>query len=123
MEPFTIKENLLALILHASRTAYPLEFGALLRGKENQITEALLLPGTIQGKKHVLYQLNMLPIDSKVVGSVHSHPGPSNRPSQADLQFFKKTGRIHLIIKQPARSIEDVAAYDKNGGPLALIAQ
>jgi len=35
------------------------------------------------------------------VGSVHSHPGYNANPSEADLQFFGKTGYFIWIIAQP----------------------
>jgi len=117
---FYIKKPALEAILQASRTSYPMEFGAMLRGKEDTITEALLLPGTIQGSKHALFNLNMLPTKSRSIGSVHSHPSLSNNPSQADLFFFRKTGRVHLIAAYPYRNITNIAAYSNDGNPVEL---
>ena len=65
------------------------------------IEEMLLLPGTLQGEDSGTLQLHMLPIDHSVVGSVHSHPGYSNRPSDADLRFFNHFGAIHIITCLP----------------------
>jgi len=109
-----IPKSVLELILHASRSAYPNEFGAMIRGEGNIIKEILLLPGTIQGKRFASFRMNMLPIDSKSIGVVHSHPSGSNRPSQADAHLFSKVGNVNLIIKYPYRGLEDVAAYDSN---------
>ncbi|MFH1650068.1 MAG: Mov34/MPN/PAD-1 family protein [Candidatus Woesearchaeota archaeon] len=55
-----------------------------------------------------------LPMGTKSVGTFHSHPGPSNRPSQADLKLFEKFGLVHFIAHYPYR-IEDFACYDKMG--------
>ena len=43
----------------------------------------------------------MLPIDFSIVGTVHSHPSPSARPSKADLVLFNKYGKIHIITANP----------------------
>ena len=52
--------------------------------------------------------------DKSFYGSVHSHPGHSNRPSRADRQFFMKTGIIHAIICVPFRK-ENIAFYNMDG--------
>jgi proteasome lid subunit RPN8/RPN11 len=116
----TIPRGVLELILHASRSAYPDEFGGLLRGEGQRIKEVLLLPGTIFGKRHATFRMDMLPIDSKAIGVVHSHPSGSNVPSRADLQFFSKAGNVNLIVKYPCQSMEDVACYDSSGMRLQL---
>ena len=110
-----IPRGVLELILHAARTAYPSEFGAMIRGEGNRIKEVLLLPGTIQGKKFASFRMNMLPIDSKAIGVVHSHPSGSNRPSRADLRMFSRVGNVNLIMRYPYQGVEDVAAYDGVG--------
>jgi len=115
-----IPNNVLELILHASRSSYPTEFGAVLRGEGSKIKEILLLPGTLQGRESVLYRMHMLPMASKGIGMVHSHPSGSNRPSEADLQMFAKYGNVNLIVKYPYQSVEDVAAYDKEGKRLEI---
>ncbi len=112
-----IPRGVLELVLHAARTAYPSEFGAMIRGEGNRIKEVLLLPGTIQGRKFASFRMNMLPIDSKTVGVVHSHPSGSNRPSRADLRMFSRVGNVNLILGYPYRGAEDVAAYDGTGNP------
>ncbi|MBN2518702.1 MAG: Mov34/MPN/PAD-1 family protein, partial [Candidatus Altiarchaeota archaeon] len=113
--------GVLELILHASRTAYPNEFGGLLRGEGTDIKEVILLPGTIQGDKHAIFRLHMLPIDSKAIGGVHSHPSRNNRPSQADLNFFKKVGNVNLIVAYPYQGITDIQAYDSEGNVIGLV--
>jgi proteasome lid subunit RPN8/RPN11 len=47
----------------------------------------------------------MMPVDFNIVGTIHSHPSPHPIPSDADLELFRKHGRIHIIIAYP---------YDKN---------
>jgi hypothetical protein len=39
------------------------------------------------------------------------------------MNFFGKTGFIHLIVKYPYKTIADIAAYDLAGGMLDLEAK
>ncbi len=112
-----IPEGVLELILHAARSSYPNEFGALIRGEGTKVKEILLLPGTIQGRRFASFHMNMLPIDSKAIGVVHSHPSGNKRPSKADIQMFSKRGNVNLIAGYPYRDLDDIAAYDAAGIP------
>ena len=96
-----IRRDVLRTINEAALRTYPNEFVAALRAEKGVIEEILLLPGTIQGQDSGTLQLHMLPIDYSVVGSVHSHPGYSNRPSDADLHFFEHFGYVHIITCLP----------------------
>ncbi len=60
-----------------------------------------------------------LPSDN-VYGTVHSHPGFSNRPSDADRQLFNKYGWFHLIVCQPYTAAA-IATYNKYGEPISGI--
>src|SRR2546428_1647277 len=91
----------LRMILEASRDMYPREFGAILRAEEGTITELILVPGTISGKRHAIFQLHTLPADFSVVGTVHSHPSGVYEPSDEDRALFNKFGGIHLITGYP----------------------
>jgi hypothetical protein len=51
------------------------------------------------------------------MGSVHSHPGPSARPSDADLRTFSKNGYFHMIVCLPY-SMETFKSYDRYGQPM-----
>jgi proteasome lid subunit RPN8/RPN11 len=102
---YAIKKELIDLILEVSKDSFPNEFAGILRCEKGVITEIMLLPGTISGGRSALLRLHMLPIDYTVVGTVHSHPGQSNHPSQGDLQLFGKFGYVHIITKVP---------YDRN---------
>ncbi|MFH1403352.1 MAG: Mov34/MPN/PAD-1 family protein [Candidatus Altiarchaeota archaeon] len=116
-----IREAALELVLGASRELYPREFIALLRGEGDLITEVLVIPASLYGEGFSQVRWSMVPLDKSIIGSVHSHPGANNNPSRADLRYFSKTGRIHLIVRQPANTIEDVACYDSYGNPLDLV--
>lgn len=103
-----IKLRCLDLIIESAKSVYPNEFGALLSVDSEQkdtISEIVLLPGTVQGESHAIFKLHMMPVDFNIIGTVHSHPSPYPIPSDADLELFRKHGRIHIIIAYP---------YDKN---------
>jgi proteasome lid subunit RPN8/RPN11 len=96
-----IKEECLKLIIESSKSIYPREFAGLLSAKNNVISEIVILPGTISGESHAIFQFHMAPIDYSIVGTVHSHPSYSSMASEADLHLFEKYGRIHIIIAMP----------------------
>jgi len=96
-----ISRKTLRMILEASKDTHPQEFGAILRAEEGVIFELLLVPGTISGKRHAIFQLHMLPADFSVVGTVHSHPSGVYEPSEEDRHLFSKFGGIHLIVGSP----------------------
>jgi proteasome lid subunit RPN8/RPN11 len=114
-----IARKTLRMILEASRDMYPREFGAVLRADEGTIDEILLVPGTISGKHHALFQLHTLPADFAVVGTVHSHPSGVFEPSDQDLALFSKFGGIHLIAGYPYTE-ETWAAWTNKGVRVSL---
>ena len=116
-----IKRAALEALLLAARNTFPNEFLALLsstskRGKV--VDEFVVLPATY-GRNYSSVRLDLLPYDSRVLGSVHSHPGPSARPSKGDLRAFKALGETHLIIASPF-TFESVKAFDAMGNPIGL---
>ena len=98
---YAIRRKVLRMILEASKDIFPREFGAILRAEDGVITEILLVPGTVSGNKHAIFQLHMLPADFTVVGTVHSHPSGNYRPSDEDLMLFRKFGGLHIIVGYP----------------------
>jgi len=120
MKPVTgIARKTLRMILEASRDMYPHEFGAILRAEEGTITELILVPGTISGKRHAIFQLHTLPADFSVVGTVHSHPSGVYEPSDEDRALFNKFGGIHLIVGHPF-SETAWAAWTNKGARIPL---
>ena len=117
-----IKRRCLDLIIESSKSVYPNEFGGLLSVDEKEkdtITELVLLPGTVQGEAHAIFKLHMMPVDFRIVGTVHSHPSPYPVPSKADLALFGKHGRIHIIIASPF-NYSSWKAYDYNGNDVNI---
>lgn len=115
----SIKKRTLKMILEASKSQYPEEFGALLRADNGIIHELILLPGTVSGERSALFKLYMLPIDRTVVGTVHSHPSGAIHPSGADVELFGKFGWIHIITGFPFER-QSWRCFDSNGEPRQL---
>lgn len=117
-----ITSSCLSLIFESARSVYPKEFAGLLRvdsDVKDTISEVVLLPGTISGEAHAIFKLHMLPIDFSIVGTIHSHPSRSARPSTADLELFRKHGKIHIIVAYPFKG-NSWAAYDHRGERVEL---
>ena len=117
-----IKKKCLDLILECAKSSYPNEFGGLLRidtEEKHTIIELVILPGTISGSSQAIFQLHMLPIDFTIVGTVHSHPSYSAQPSGADLELFRKHGRIHIIAASPFNEFS-WKAYNYDGEEIEI---
>lgn len=114
-----VQDSVVQDIISFAQANHPKEFAAILQGEVKD--EVMTVSGLLYQEFHAsssqaLMRMN-LPMLSQAVGSVHSHPGFSNRPSRADLQFFGKTGVVHLIVCRPYRQ-EALACYDYLGNPM-----
>jgi proteasome lid subunit RPN8/RPN11 len=118
--PTSITRRCLDSALASARSAYPNEFGGVLRADQpGMITDLLLLPGTVAGRRHASFQFQMLPVDLGVAGTVHSHPSGALHPSEADVNLFRHWGRRHLILGAPYGP-GSWRAYDGNGREVHL---
>ena len=97
----------------------PREFACLLRVEGDTVTEPVLLPGTVSGDEHAIFDLWMQPVDKEVRGSLHSHPDEHPYPSDDDLELFAAHGEVHLILCRPYGP-GDWRAYDFRGNPVDL---
>lgn len=98
-----IRQDLLTLLLAMGRENHPNEFACIIREQDGIMEELNLLPGTIGREDSASVFYDMMPLDTHVAGSAHSHPNGVIVPSDADLNFFPRTGRYHLIIGYPYR--------------------
>lgn len=114
-----IRRGVLEMICEAARQSHPHEWGASLRAEDGVVTEVVLVPGTLGGDSHAILPLGYLPMDSSIVGTVHSHPGPFADPSDADQQLFRNFGHTHLIIAEPY-TLDTWIAYDHDSYVLDL---
>jgi len=109
-----IRKDLLEYLLQLARDFYPNEFGGFLREKDGVFEEVLIIPKGYFGKESIYFDTWLLPHDENVKGTVHSHPVPSPRPSQADISFFSKFGGVHIIIAYPFDE-KSIKAYNTEG--------
>lgn len=114
-----LKAELLDLLLGIGSARHPYEFAGLLRETDGIIDELNLLPGTVSGEESASLFLDMMPLDTHIAGSVHSHPSGHIRPSQADLGFFSRSGRYHIIVGYPY-SRENWRCFRTDGAPWTL---
>ncbi len=114
-----IRQDLLTLLLQMGRESHPNEFAGLIRERDGVMEELDLLPGTIGRKGSTSLFYDMMPLDTHLAGSAHSHPNGVIRPSNADISFFPRTGRYHLIVGYPYRK-DDWRCFTADGQPCEL---
>ncbi|HEV8404664.1 MAG TPA: Mov34/MPN/PAD-1 family protein [Nitrososphaera sp.] len=109
-------------IISYSRALHPNEAILVLQGKttrEHVIIEALVLPPfASSGPYYSGFSDYHLPFDNSYIGSAHSHPSGSNKPSLEDLNrgFY---GAVSIIIAHPYEE-RTMAAYDREGNRLEI---
>ncbi|WP_407393751.1 Mov34/MPN/PAD-1 family protein [Methanobrevibacter sp.] len=115
-----VDREVLDSVIYYSKKAFPNEFLAFFDGvikdKILYITSLIFLPGETCETGAVVHT-ELIPMNTKYKGSVHSHPGPSASPSDADLKTFSRNGYFHMIVCLPY-SLETFKAYDRYGDPL-----
>jgi proteasome lid subunit RPN8/RPN11 len=110
-------------IITYSKTWHPHEGILILQGKskkngEIRIDGLVVPPFASSGPYYSGFPTNELPMDLSYIGTAHSHPGSSNRPSLQDLNNF--FGVVSIIINYPYE-YDTIAAYDRNGNNISLI--
>jgi proteasome lid subunit RPN8/RPN11 len=123
-----IAKDTLEFALEASERTHPDEYMGMLRGEDARklgleedgtvITDVLVIPGTESNPVSATVKTNMVPNDTRSVGSVHSHPNGVLRPSDADLGTFTN-GSVHIIIGAPYGPTK-WQAFDSEGQPQDL---
>jgi proteasome lid subunit RPN8/RPN11 len=109
-------------IISYSKSLHPNEAILILQGKttRDQVTiEGLIIPPfASSGPYYSGFSNYHLPFDNSYVGTAHSHPGGSNRPSLEDLNrgFY---GAVSIIIAHPYDD-RTIAAYDRDGNKLEI---
>lgn len=112
-----IDQTVIDSVVFYAKKSYPDEFLAMFDGYVKD--EVLYISGLVflgGERSHTSASFNdwLLPPNQKIWGSVHSHPGPSARPSNADLMTFSKRGPFHIIVCEPY-SLATMKAYDSYG--------
>src|SRR5919206_5107859 len=117
-----VLRNVIDGIISYSKSLHPNEAILILQGKttRDQVTiEGLVIPPfASSGPYYSGFSNYHLPFDNSYVGTAHSHPGGSNRPSLEDLNrgFY---GAVSIIISYPYDE-QTIAAYDRNGNELQI---
>jgi len=118
----TIQRELFGMILEGARKLHPKETILLLRGRASQnmisVSEVLIPPLATYGKGFSAFPAHMLPIDFSIIGTAHSHPSGSLKPSVEDQN--NSMGKIMLIVAFPYKGKDNSAAYNREGEKLAL---
>ena len=116
-----IQRDVLRSILAWAGERHPNEIILLLRGQVEKevarVDEFLFPPYASGGRGFAQFPVHMLPIDFSVIGTIHSHPSGSPRPSPTDLNKFY--GKVMMILGYPYR-VDCVRAYDSRGEPLKI---
>ncbi|MBN1792107.1 Mov34/MPN/PAD-1 family protein [Candidatus Woesearchaeota archaeon] len=119
-ERVVVKQEVIDNICSFAKENHPREFIMFLEGKAK---DKVLRIRSLAFQEYAANEDSAspkiyFPLNTDIAGSIHSHPGPSNRPSRADRHFFSKNGMFHMIIKEPYEQ-SDIQAYDKNGQPMS----
>jgi len=130
-----IADETLEFVLETCADTHPNEFMGLLRaeeassprlhfhgrepGKGRVITDVLVIPGTKSGEAMASLRDEMVPANSGGVGTVHSHPSGSTRPSEEDLRTFSRKGARHIIVGRPYDR-HTWRCYNAEGEPVEL---
>ena len=112
-----IDKRVIDSVIYYAKESYPNEFLAFFDGnvRDNKLIldSLLFLPGETSNTG-ATFNEGLMPPTQKIWGTVHSHPGPSAEPSDADLMTFSKHGLFHMIICLPYQ-ISTFCAYDAYG--------
>lgn len=112
-----IDEGVIESIIYYSKESFPNEFLAFFDGqiKNNKlILDSLLFLPNDSSNTGASFNGNLIPPNQRIWGTVHSHPGHSAMPSEADLLTFRKHGVFHMILCLPY-DIFTMRAYDTYG--------
>jgi len=99
-------------VLELCRNAHPNEVGGLLLGKKI-VDDYVIVPGKFYNFS-IYVRMDQLPIYPDLYGTFHSHPTPNNNASKADLDFFGRLGKEHIIFAYPY-TLNSFQAYDSLG--------
>jgi len=109
-------------LLTYSSLNHPKEAMLLLRGTRNKkeivVTDLVIPPMALHGYSYASFPLHMVPMDSSIIGTAHSHPSGVADPSLEDISNFY--GVIMAIIGFPYNSEQDVKVFDRRGNRLSF---
>ncbi|HEY7227341.1 MAG TPA: Mov34/MPN/PAD-1 family protein [Nitrososphaeraceae archaeon] len=108
-------------VITYAKSWHPNEGILILQGKKDKnlikVTGLVIPPFSTHGPYYSGFPMYELPFDLSYIGTIHSHPGGSNKPSLEDLNHF--FGLVSLIICHPYE-VQNIAAFDRNGNNMDL---
>jgi proteasome lid subunit RPN8/RPN11 len=124
IKEITISHSLVEDLCEIARASHPKEMLAFLsstKGNRRGLLhiDELQLQAYDASNSSANVPLGNLPMTTRIVGTAHSHPGGSKRPSDADLHLFSKFGYVHAIIAEPYTPAT-IRFMDKEGSTLAV---
>jgi len=112
-----IESDVVKSILVYAQGLHPREGILLLRGRIKgnsiMINDLWIPPQAIHGAGFSSFPIYRLPFDRSIIGTVHSHPSGSIKPSTVDLNHFY--GGIMAITCFPYASEKHIAFYNREG--------
>ncbi|MGD0330689.1 MAG: Mov34/MPN/PAD-1 family protein [Nitrososphaeria archaeon] len=115
-----IKLSVIDSILTYAFSSHPNESILLLRGKVSKeiinVENVMIPPLSIHGESYSSFPMHMLPLDSSIIGTAHSHPSGLVKPSLEDLLHYY--GKIMAIAGYPYRTERDIKIFDREGREL-----
>ena len=103
-------------VITYAKSWHPNEGILILQGKKEKnlvkITGLIIPPFSKHGPYYSGFPTYDLPFDLSYIGTAHSHPGGSNKPSLEDLNNY--FGVVSIIICHPYED-ETIGAFDRNG--------
>ena len=100
-----IRQELLSLLLEMGRNSHPNEFVALLRERDGIIEEMNMLPGTVAGEDSASLLFDMMPLDTHLAGSAHSHPNGVLQPFECRCEFFPANRAVSPYHRLPVSRV------------------
>jgi len=115
---YKIKKDLLGDIFVSVREMFPNEFMCFVgSSNSNNIIDEIVLFPTYNSTNSTSINLNNIPLDSGIIGSLHSHPSSYLTPSKADLKFFL---RYEINIIFGVNNENNYKIFDKFGKEIEL---
>jgi len=116
-----LKKDVRDGILSYCKMKHPDEAILILRGKSkngNVTIDSLIVPPfSYSDTSFAGFATEFLPYDTSYVGTFHSHPEGSAKPSDTDLDNF--FGLVSVIVKSPYHD-NDIFAWNIKGKPINI---
>lgn len=117
-----LEQGLLDELLDFARFKHPNEAVLILRGDVKgdiiHVTDYLFPPYASSDSGSASFPTHMIPLDFRIVGTLHTHPRGDNNPSLTD--HFNFYGRVMVIVSYPYE-FNKMVCYTKLGEPVQII--